>query len=101
MANRLKLHEELKNILGSTNVYFQPPDGSSMNYPAIVYNIAKMDRRMAGDIIYSVLKAYTVTVIDENPDSEIPDKVLNMEYCKFERSFRTTGLNHYVFTLYY
>ena len=101
MGNRPKLHDEFKNILGSSNVYFQPPDGCSMDYPAILYSIAKMDRRMADDTVYSLLKAYTVTVIDENPDSEIPEKLLNLPYCRFERSFRTTGLNHYVFTLYY
>ena len=32
MDRRLKLHEELCDILGSRNVYFQPPETVKMKY---------------------------------------------------------------------
>ena len=39
---RLELHEILCTILGSRNVYFQPPESIKMNYPAIVYGLDDM-----------------------------------------------------------
>ena len=37
MANRLDLQALLEDLLGSRNVYYQPPESVKMNYPAIVY----------------------------------------------------------------
>ena len=37
MKTRYELHEFLCEILGSRNVYFQPPESVKMKYPAIVY----------------------------------------------------------------
>ena len=37
MANRLDLQALLEDLLGSRNVYYQPPESDKMNYPAIVY----------------------------------------------------------------
>ena len=34
---REELHELLVSVLGSRNVYFQPPESIRMQYPAIVY----------------------------------------------------------------
>jgi len=32
---RIQLHEILCDVLGTRNVYFQPPESVDMNYPAI------------------------------------------------------------------
>ena len=37
MDRRLLFHEVLCEVLGSRNVYFQPPESVKMCYPAIVY----------------------------------------------------------------
>jgi len=37
MAPRLELQEVLESLLGSRNVYFQPPLNLKMNYPCIIY----------------------------------------------------------------
>ena len=39
MAQRLILQSALEAILGSRNVYFQPPSGFQMQYPCIVYTL--------------------------------------------------------------
>jgi hypothetical protein len=104
--DRLKLQTLLEEILGSSgasrhNVYFQPPPSRQMNYPAIVYNRDSVDTKFAGNGPYSRVKAYQVTVISSNPDSEIPDKVGALPMCQHQRFFAREGLNHDVFTLYF
>lgn len=102
MAKRLDLHQELCDILGSTNVYFQPPASVSMKYPCIKYSVSGIDVEYADDSNYKSIRQYTVTVIDRNPDSEIPDAILNhFRMCSFDRGYPADNLNHFVLTLYY
>ena len=101
MATRLMLHELLCQILGSSNVYFQPPESVKMVYPAIVYGLNDIDNSFANDGIYLSKKQYSVTVIDKNPDSLFVDKIISLPTCKFNRHYKKDNLNHYVFTLYF
>lgn len=98
---RLELHEKLCDILGSRNVYFQPPSSKKMNYPAIVYSLSNIQKSSADNIAYVKRIAYELTVIDRDPDNNIVDKVSNLPNCRFDRPFVSEGLYHYVFTLYY
>lgn len=101
MAKRLELQVLLEGLLGSSNVYFQPPATVQMSYPCIVYERDYMFGRFADNIKYQHHKRYQVTVIDRNPDSEIPDKVANLSLCEFTRHFVTANLNHDSFNLYF
>ena len=102
MAKRLELHEELCDILNSKNAYFQPPESGKMKYPAIIYNLREYDQRRADDINYTVQAEYTLTIIDRDPDSTLPTKVLSrFKMCRFDRWYAADGLNHYVFDLFY
>ena len=101
MDKRLELHEILCTILGSRNVYFQPPASVQMKYPAIVYSRKPINNTYADNLVYRQLKAYGVTVIDEDPDSEIVGKVSRLPTCSHDRHFTSDNLNHDVFTLYH
>lgn len=101
MHDRLDLHEELCKILGSRNVYFQPPVSVSMKYPAIVYERDNIRNSHADDGVYKQSLVYSVTVIDFDPDSEIVEKISKLPKCSFSRHFTSDNLNHDVFTLYY
>lgn len=101
MASRLELHEKLCTILGSRNVYFQPPASVRLNYPAIIYFRKDIDNRYADDLVYKQDTAYDVTVIDSNPDSEIVVEVSRLPTCRFDRNYKADNLNHDVFTLFY
>ena len=101
MASRIKLQTELEIILGSRNVYFQPPESIRMIYPAIVYSRARIDNRHANDFVYKQDDAYEIIVIDRNPDSEIVRKISKLPKCRFDRHYKADNLNHDVFTLYY
>lgn len=99
--SRLSLQSELENLLGSRKVFFQPPPTIRLSYPCIIYELADYDIDHADDIKYGIMKRYSITVIDKNPDSELPDKLIKLEYCSFDRFYTIDNLNHWVFTLFY
>lgn len=107
MSNRLSLNSIFCDILADANgkptrnVYFQPPESIKMNYPAIRYSIKNIDTKFAANGIYAKKLCYEIIVIDKNPDSVIPEKLLQLPYCSFDRYYVADNLNHYVFTLYY
>lgn len=101
MDRRPNLHTQLVNLLGSRNVYFQPPPSVQMRYPAIIYNRSNIDTKYANNAVYLNDVAYQITVIDSDPDSEIVMKVANLPKCRFDRHYVSDNLNHDVFTIYY
>lgn len=98
---RIDLHSSLVEILGSQNVYYQPPSTIRMAYPCIVYALTRGVNRYADNIKYRNLRQYSVTVIDRSPTSKIADAIEILDYCELTTTFVTDNLNHYVFTLYF
>lgn len=98
---REELHEILCKVLGSRNCYFKPPSNIRMKYPCITYDLARRDNIHADNVPYLNLKAYTLTVIDEDPDTKIPEELLKLPYCSFDRSYDIENLHHEVLTIYY
>lgn len=100
---REALQTLFEELLGSRNVYFQPPESVKLKYPCIVYERSDVRTSSANNHIYLNHKQYTVTYIDEDPDSEIPDKLLELPYCSLNPGghFISDNLNHDVFTLYF
>ena len=100
MASRLNLQTKFEEILGSRNVYYQPPASVKMQYPAIVYRRKDVDTRFANNVVYMQSSSYEVVLIDKNPDSEFVDKLLRLPYCSYDRHYTADNLNHDVFTIY-
>lgn len=94
-----QLHEVLVALTDASNVYFQPP--TPMAYPCIIYERSSSKVSFADNVKYVLLKGYTITVIDRNPVSLIPDQVEALPHCRFDRFFKTDGLNHFVFQLFF
>ena len=101
MASRLDLQDKLEELNKNRNVYFQPPSNIKMNYPAIKYEIDRIDTKFANDSSYIRNKRYTITVISKNAKPEIIDKLLDLPMCTFDRSYQSDNLNHFVFTIYW
>ena len=101
MAPRLELQALFEALLGSQNVYFQPPNNIHMNYPSIVYDLDDYSVRHADDRPYNRHVRFRVTVIDRDPDSLIPEKVADLPLCSFDRFFIADNLNHSVFNLFF
>lgn len=98
---RLELHNRLLDILGSNNVYYQPPSTVNMSYPAIVYSRDNINNIYADDDVYNQTRNYQITVIDRDPDSIIVDKISRIKRIKFTRHYTTNNLNHDVFNIHY
>lgn len=101
MAPRLELQGILVNLLGSENVYFQPPPNVEMKYPCIVYRRDAAVTSFADNEPYKNKKRYQVTVIDKDPDSPIPDRVAALPTCTFDRFFTADNLNHDIYILFF
>lgn len=102
MASRHELQEELCLILGSRNVYFNPPESIKMKYPCIKYSLSGIDLKRANDRNYKNTNRYEVIVIDDDPDGIIHEKILmHFPMCRFDRGYIADNLNHKVITLYY
>jgi len=99
MAQRLDLQVLLEDI--TEHVYYQQPTDTQMQYPCILYERDASWSEHADNRPYARMKRYQVTVVDRNPDSELPDIVEELRFCSFDRSFRADGLNHFVFNLFF
>lgn len=101
MGSRLDLQNLLESVLGSRNVYYQPPESIRINYPAIIYSRNDIDNNFADDIVYMQNHTYQVIVIDANPDSEIVNKISKLPMCRYDRHYTSDNLNHDVFIINY
>lgn len=106
MTKRLQLGEKLHAILKENgyqdNVYFQSPTTVQMSYPCIRYSRQNIPAKYADDIRYIEKDHYTLTVIDPNPDSQIPDILLkSFRMISLDRPYIADNLNHFVLTLYF
>lgn len=101
MASRLELQKIFEDILGTRQVYYQPPESIKMSYPAILYFLSKIDKKAADDSAYIQSRSYEVIFIDTRPDSKFVDSILALPMCRFDRCYRSDNLYHYSFTLYF
>lgn len=101
MDRRLSLQELLVNILGSNNVYFQPPETIKLHYPCIIYERDDVNQRYADNRTYISMVRYSLTLITRSPESNLVKAILELPYCSYDRYYAADTLNHDVFTLYY
>ena len=101
MGTRLDLQRQFEEILGSKNVYYQPPETMKLKYPCIIYSLADIYTRNADDKHYTVQKSYNITVISRDPDNTIAESLLNLPKTNFDRRYVADNLYHDILTLYY
>lgn len=98
---RIKFHNKLKEVLGSNNVYFNPPRSTDIKYPCIIYNLKDIPIKRASNEIYILEHVYNVLLIGIKPYEDIKDKILiSFKYSKFDRPYINEGLYHYAYTIY-
>lgn len=91
----------LEGVLGSGNVYFQPPSNVQMRYPCFVYQRDSARTEFAGNKPYNYRQRYQLTLISRDPADETLAKVVALPLCSFNRFFVADNLNHDVFELYF
>lgn len=101
MGTRLELQSKLEELLGSSHVYYQPPESLKLEYPAIVYSKSDIRSRFANNAAYSLTFRYELIVIDRKPDNPVILKLLQLPYCSFDRHYKADNLNHDTLILYF
>lgn len=101
MAERKGLDNRLREILGSDNVYFNPPESIKLKYPCIVYNLDNKELVKADNINYLKHNYYNVTLIHPDPVNKIQDMLIELPYCQWVSYYSADDLNHYRYQIYY
>lgn len=101
MERRVALQSELESILGSREVYYQPPSSIKLKYPSIVYALDDVRAAHADNMAWRLMRRYSVTLITRNPDDPTIDKLGAMPMCNFSRYFSNDNLHHYNYSIYY
>ena len=101
MAERKGLHNRLVEILGSKNVYFNPPETIKLQYPCIIYNLDNKELVKADNANYLKRNYYNVTLIHPDPVNTIQDMIMEIPYCRFTSFYSVDDLNHYRYQIYY
>lgn len=101
MAQSQKELHDILLTMGTSNVYFQPPENVQMKYPCIVYQRDDANTTFADNKPYRFMNRYQVTVIAKDPVSGIVDEVAHLPLCTKQRFFVADNLNHDVFMLYF
>lgn len=101
MDRRPDLQKLLTTILGSDNVYFQPPPTIRMKYPCIVYERTSGDTQFADNNPYTFRLRYKINLICRQPEQEVLAKLAALPMCTYDRFYVADGLNHDVFNLYF
>lgn len=98
---RIELHNRFVSLLGSSCVYFQPPETIKLAYPCIIYTLDAIGIRRADNAGYFGKKRYSVTIISKDPDYDLPNQVVMLPFCSFSKFFTVDNLNHWTFEIYY
>ena len=98
---RVELDRILRTTLGSTNVYFDPPESFKLKYPCIVYSFDGHNEVFAENNIYYDMKRYSIIYITKEADDPMPDTLDGLKYCRLSRPYTSDGLFHYAYEIYF
>lgn len=98
---RKELQAKLEELLGSRNVYFQPPENFKMKYDCIVYKRDPKDNRHADNRVFAQRQGWMITHISTSPISPEVQKLSELPTCRPEQSFVSDNLYHNVFHIYF
>lgn len=83
MSKRKNLDKELRRILGSDNVYYQPDLNVRLKYPCIIYRLSQPGITDADDSVYLYRNRYELTLIFKDPDSDLSERLIKrIRYCR-------------------
>lgn len=97
MADRIALHNYLVSLC--SNVYFQAPENTLINYPAILYSRKPAEKKNADNKVYSVADVYQITVISKSPEDPIIQSLIQRSDVRYVNSFTKNNLYQDIFTI--
>lgn len=99
---RLKLHNKLVGLVGpKVRVYYQPPDGIQLSYPCVIYEFSGITTDWADNLAYKKVRNYSITVITQDPDDELPEKIYEaFSGASYDQTLLNDNLYHHIITVY-
>lgn len=99
---RIELQVMLEELLGSRNVYFQPPATLRLSYPCIVYHRDPIQIQRADNMNYKRDVRYNLTYITREADHmDFIQKVLDIPKTSHNQSYTSDNLYHEIFQITY
>lgn len=100
--DRKNLQDELEELLGSKEVYFQPPTSKQLKYPCVFYKPARPQVHRADNMVYLYMNCYELMVVSKDPLFTLPETLVKTYmYCELNRFYTFDNLNYWSLTLYY
>ena len=79
-----------------------PDSNITLKYPCVIFSIDRENSRYADNKRYMSQLRYTVTLVTRNAVDPLITKLMdNFNYLSLDRTYRTSGLYHYIFVLYF
>ena len=98
---RTQIQSALEAVDAKLHVYYQPPASVKISYPAIIFKLENIDQKFADDWTYIKDRSYMLTLIHKDPDNDIVDKLVwAFPKIRFDRTYISDNLYHYVYVLY-
>ena len=102
MLKRVDIQDKFKFLLGSNNVYYQPPANLKMKYPAIVYSLDGLDVKRFDNTRLINKNCFSVTHIYRNESENLVETMLkNFEYISFDNRSIVDGIYNDHYTIYW
>lgn len=101
MGSHQTLRNKLMDILGNSNVYYNPPENYKIKYPCIVFYMDDVQRIGADNIGYAMFHRYLLTYISYDPNETVVDALLELPSSSFVRSYKADNLDHSVINIYW
>lgn len=100
---RIQLHEKLCSILGSRNVYYDPPENVKLQFDCIVYSLDQVQQAYANNGTYVLVTGYLLTIITRTPEAQtriVGELMKTFSYVGWDRAYVIDHLHHAVVSIY-
>lgn len=96
----LELQALFEEVLGNTNVYFEPPPGTIMKYPCVRFRRMNFESAYANNHVYILRQKFEAVLIYKTPNSCLPIKIARLPLCVHIRQYTADNLTHEVYHIY-
>lgn len=97
--SRKELDAILRSTLGTTNVYYDPPESFKLKFPCIVYNDSGRVVWKADNGTYIKFRRYMINYITKDADDSMVDTIEELPYCRMRTPYTVDGLFHYPYDI--
>lgn len=101
-STRTDLQAFLQEVTGlpEERVCFQPPEGTKLTYPCVIYRLSDVNHLYANNKKYRNLHCYEITLLSKNPDSKHAKTFDELDGCRFLRSYSADTLNYWIYRIW-